>query len=232
MIRHFESQSALAVTLAQSIADSLREAITARGTAYLCVSGGKTPAALFAELSRCDVPWASVHIRQADERLVHPGSADSNAQLQRGTLVQNKAASAGFAPFVMVELADNKSPVLSVTLDTLATDYIANDVLQLGMGDDGHFASLFPLSAIADAALRPDFAYAYVKLQPQNAPYERVSLSLPAVLKARRIVLQISGAAKLALLQAALRGDAGTRELPIAKLLAACGERLEVWWAA
>jgi 6-phosphogluconolactonase len=232
MIRHFELQSALAAALAQSIAESLREAIAARGAACLCVSGGKTPAALFAELSRCDIPWEQVHIGQVDERLVHPDSADSNARLQSSTLVQNKAASAHFVPLVVADNADNKSYVLNVALDTFATDYVVNDVLQLGMGDDGHFASLFPLSAVADAALRAEFAYAYVKLQPQTAPHERLSLSLPAVLKARRIVLQITGGAKLALLQAAMRGNAGARDLPIAKLLAACGERLEVWSAA
>lgn len=226
-LHRFLSPDALATTLAQSIADSLRAAVAARGQATLALSGGRTPGAMFDALSLKVLPWQAVDVLQVDERLVDIGHADSNAQLISSRLLRNQAAPARFHPLIN---AYNKLGVVSVCNEFYAIKNGALNVVQLGMGDDGHFASLFPNTPAASAALQQDFPEPYCLVQPSAAPYTRLSMSLPAILNAERIVLQITSESRLALLQAAANG--GQPQLPIAKLLAASQGRLEVWWAA
>lgn len=140
--RHeFATRGELAVMLARSVASTLGEAIAARGTAFIAVSGGTTPAGFFRALSQEPLDWGKVIVTLVDERFVPENSDRSNAALVRANLLQNRAAEARFVglyqPAATVEEAATQA---SEALKPLPWPL---DVAALGMGLDGHTASFF-----------------------------------------------------------------------------------------
>ncbi len=103
------------------------------------------------------------------------------------------------------------------------------DVLVLGMGGDGHTASLFPEAAELAAGLDPAGARLCLAVYPPTAPHPRMSLTLPALLASRRIVLHLTGEEKLRVYERAL-GEGAEEELPIRAVLRRAAERVELWW--
>ena len=147
----FTSSDELNQTFAKRLTDILSDAIAKRGRAYLVVSGGRTPQALFQKLSQADIDWSKVTITLADDRFLPDSEADSNERLVKASLLQHKAAQAAFislyAPFDKAELA---VPELLKRVADLPTF----DAVILGMGEDGHTASLFPCSQEVQAGIR------------------------------------------------------------------------------
>ncbi len=220
---HTEERSAaeLPAALAQDIAARLQAAIEARGKAVLVVSGGKSPIALFEALRVLPIAWHQVTISLADERCVPNTHADSNALLVRTHLLKDQAQTAHLVPMIADDLP------LS-TVSTLATHATASllalgnaDVLVLGMGTDGHTASLFPdapnLPLAIDLMQSPACVGIELKHPPANAPYARITQNLSMLLSARHIVLPISGSDKLSVLARAKA--AASLALPVSKLL-------------
>lgn len=202
--------------LAQDIAQRLKAAISARGVAVLSVSGGKSPIALFEALRVQAVDWAKVRVTLVDERCVPNTHPDSNALLVQTHLLQGLAAQAQFVPMVSADISDAPNithvPLLSPVVQAkvagiaLVAAGIA-DVLVLGMGTDGHTASLFPDAPNLQDALDTRNTQACVAIElahpPANAPYARVTQTLAQILSARHIVLPLSGAEKRNTLQQA-----------------------------
>ena len=220
---HTEERSAadLPAALAQDIAARLQAAIEARGKAVLVVSGGKSPIALFEALRVLPIAWPQVTISLADERCVPNNHADSNALLVRTHLLKDQAQTAQLVPMI----ADD-TPLSTVS--TLATHATASllalgnaDVLVLGMGTDGHTASLFPdapnLPLAMDLMQSPACVGIELKIPPANASYARITQNLSMLLSARHIVLPISGSDKLSVLAHAKA--AASLALPVSKLL-------------
>ena len=140
-ILEFENASALDVALVKQVVDLLSEAIEIHEVASLVVSGGRTPQGFFHLLSQQALDWSKVTVTLADERWVDPDHKDSNEKLVRENLLINEASSARFLPLKSssssaVEGEDSLEQSLSA-IDTFT-------VVILGMGDDGHTASLFP----------------------------------------------------------------------------------------
>ena len=223
----FIDADTLAEALATAIQRVLRIAIAARGRASLVVSGGRTPQRFFNRLAALPLDWRKVVITLADERWVEIDSPSSNEQLVRRELLRDEAANAQF-------IGLKSHHVLSVGAQTawraLADMPRPFDAIVLGMGDDGHTASLFPASPqLADAlnsALPPDCV---VMLAPV-APQARVSLNLAALLNSRRIVLHLQGAEKWAAYQQAR--VAGPIELmPVRAVLHQHLVPIEVFWS-
>lgn len=223
--RHADALAS-AKALADTVAGQLRAAIAERGLASLVVSGGRSPIPFFAALRVLPLAWSQVWITLADERWVEPASADSNERLLREQLLQDAAAAARLVPlksaFPTVEAG------LAASTSALAAIPRPYDVVVLGMGEDGHTASLFPGSTGLPAATAIDDPTLLAAITPLTAPHPRITMRLPTLLMARALHLPLSGPAKLAVYRQALAVN-DPMELPIACLLRQDQVTVEVW---
>ncbi len=196
---------ALAQQLASDVAGYLNDAIAARGTASLVVSGGSTPVPFFQALAAHSLAWEQVMITLADERQVPEDHADSNAGLVAKHLLTGAAANAQFVS-LFVDEADEAARVrqCEARLAAMPTPF---DVVILGMGNDAHTASLFPgMNNLADGLDLNTDARCMVTVPPE-APHTRLSLTLAALLDSRRIIFHLTGESKADVLDAAIRGS-------------------------
>ena len=231
---HTVSASELNVRLAQDIAQRLAAAIQARGFAVLSVSGGKSPVALFEALRVIDINWSRVRITLVDERCVPRIHPDSNALLVQTHLLQDLAANAQLVFMVSSATEPLDAPAaLADAASAALTAAGTADVLVLGMGADGHTASLFPQAPnLADALdLRNTHACVAITLAqpPANAPYARITQTLAQIVSARHIVLPLTGADKLNTLQQAWHH--ATPALPISFVLQQTQTPVALWLA-
>ncbi len=212
----FETQAALLEALSGAIADDLREAIADRGRASLLVSGGSTPKPLFERLRRIDLPWEKVTVGLCDERWVPVDHPDSNARLVKETLLQEQAAKARFAGMYIDGLSafEAEQPCDQHLQQTL----YPFDVIILGMGSDGHTASLFPDNDRLDEAYDLDSKALCIAIEPTTAPHTRMSLTRAAILSAGHLYLHFEGDEKRAVYLSALKGD-DMHALPIRSVL-------------
>lgn len=217
---HFEDRDTQCNTLSLLVAAQLRAAIDAHRTASLVVSGGSTPLPMFRKLSQADLDWSRVLITLADERWVPASHADSNTAMVRSNLLQNRAAEATFLP--LYREADSAELGIEATNAHMKDMADTWDVVILGMGDDGHTASLFPCAPPAE--LSAGFSggetgqEACVIMHPGNAPHVRITQTLPRLLNTRKLFLHIAGESKLEVLKQAQYGDA-VAEKPIRAFL-------------
>ena len=210
-IRHdFADREQLMQAAADHIAQALRDGIAQRGVALLAVSGGSTPKTLFPKLAKADLDWAAVKICLVDERWVDPVEEDSNERLVRELLLQDNAAAASFIPMKNAASTPGEG-VTSRHADYEALPWPA-DVMQLGMGEDAHTASLFPNADELQHGLTTPRRI--LAVTPPVAPHRRMSLSLSAILDSKQIMLVAAGESKLPVLDEALAGD-DVREMPI-----------------
>ena len=213
----------LAEGLALNVAEHLRVAIAARGTAVLVVSGGRSPVAFFQHLAKQALDWSKVLVTLADERWVPVEHADSNAGLLKRYLLQGPAAN---ARFLSLYSASANLEEAAAHADRLLAELPGIDVLVLGMGDDGHTASLFPSSPNLVEALKPDGERRCWPMLAPSVPHQRLSMSRALLASARFTALSISGQSKLHTLNAALAGG-DLAEMPIRAFLQ---PPLEIYW--
>lgn len=215
-LHSFPDREALNLELAFRIATLLQEGIQSHGQASLAVSGGSTPVPLFKRLALQDIPWQKVHISLVDERWVAPDAPDSNEHLVRGHLLKDRAAAATFsglkndAPTAL----DGEVECTKICHD-IPRPY---DVLLLGMGLDGHTASLFPKAQGLTQATALDCGRLCMAMTSKTAPHERMTLTLPAILDSRNILLLINGDDKKGVLDQAMQ-EGPASAMPIRFLL-------------
>jgi len=220
-----ESPVALAEALAEAISKRLVDAINTQGEASLVVSGGSTPKPLFEALRKTDLDWSKVTVTLADERWVPESDGDSNAAFVKNTLLQEKASAANFISLFV----DGATPEEGVSQVHTRLQAIAQPftVLVLGMGGDGHTASLFPdAPGTAEAMVETDSLVSIVK--PTTVPQARITLTLPALMNTPCQLLHITGAEKRALLDGVLENPSAS-SYPIAKFLQPDNERISVY---
>lgn len=224
----FPDRQALAHALSGEIEVDLEEAIEVRGAGSLVVSGGGTPVRLFGQLRDEKLDWSKVRVTLADERWVETSADASNERLVRETLLVGPAAAAHFVGL------KNPAPTPEAGADwaTRALTRVPRpfDVVLLGMGDDGHTASLFPGSMALARALDPAAAPACIAVNALAPPHARVSLNLAALLDSRRIVLHIEGESKWQVYQRARQPGPAT-ELPVRAILHQKEVPVDVYWA-
>lgn len=220
--RQFSNAPLLAEALAERVVGQLREAIEARGVATLVVSGGKSPIALFQHLVGLQLDWSEVVITLADERWVPVEHPDSNEALLRRYLLVGEVAKATFIGLYRSAESQEKA---AEAADHALAELPAIDVLVLGMGDDGHTASLFPRSPNLAAALDPQGTRRCWPMLAPTVPHQRLSLSRALLASARYPLLSISGQGKLDTLRTAAGGDEAT--MPVRAFLQS---PLEIYW--
>lgn len=209
--------------LAVAAAHALNEDLASQPRALLVVSGGSTPLPFFRRLAEQSVAWSRVDVTLADERWVPEEHADSNARLVRETLLTGPAAAATFHSLTTSDPTPEQGA--ATVAARLATLPWPASLVVLGMGNDGHTASLFPDSGELSLALSTDDSVVAVRAASVSQP--RISLSAARLHDARRHALHLVGDAKKAVLAQALSGD-DVRELPIRAFLTC---PLTLYWA-
>lgn len=208
----FTTTEQLNRSFAANICRLLRAGIEENGRASLVVSGGRTPAALFTALSNANLEWDKIDVTLADERWVDNSDDASNEKMLRAKLLVNNAANANFTGLKTQHAnAEDAVQECSANLQNIHTPF---DVVILGMGEDGHTASLFPCSEQVAAGLDMESGNTYIAVQPTTAPNQRMSLTLPAILNSKQIFLHLTGEGKKAVLETAL-SDTDELAMPI-----------------
>lgn len=222
----FTNADELALSLANFIEFELTQAVKARGSASLVVSGGNTPRLLFKLLSQRLLPWSKIIITLADERWVDIDSSASNEAMIRDTLLQGAASEATF--IALKNSAQTAAEGQDMCHETFANLSEPFDVVILGMGEDGHTASLFPY--VSGSALDINSAPLCASITPPEAAHERMTLTARALLNSRKLILHIVGDSKWQVYQNA-RQKGSADEMPIRFALHQDKVPLEVYWS-
>ncbi len=188
---------------ASHVAAELRKALAARGLATLALSGGSSPARLFAGLAREPLDWLRVHVFQVDERFAPTGDAARNlVSIERALVAGGQLPGANLHP-MPVDDADAGAAAARYerSLVNVAGRPPVLDVVHLGLGADGHTASLFP----GDPAVGG--ADGGVAVTATQAGYRRMTLTLPVINAAATILWFVTGAAKAAVLGKLIEGN-------------------------
>lgn len=223
----FDNTSVLDAALVENVVQALTADLNLRGMATLVVSGGRTPKGFFQLLSQQALNWEKVTITLADERWVNAGHEASNEKLVRENLIINEACKAKFLPL------KNAAVTAAEGVKELHPKLLAEgrfSVVILGMGDDGHTASLFPGSTTLEAGLDMKSGDTCLSVQPLEAPHERMSMTLPRLLNSQKIILHLSGDNKLEVLNQVLNGD-DIKELPVRAVLQQSRVPVQIFWA-
>ena len=200
-LHKFSSASLQVDAIFDTLTANISKLLDSQTQVTIAVSGGKSPIPLLKKLSTADLDFSRIIFTLVDERIVAPSDDDSNENLLRTHLLQNNAKTATFIN--LVDLA--KSPTdmaLSVGRKVKAID-----IAILGMGEDGHTASIFPDCAELAAALDLNNPESYIITNPFSAKYSRISLTLAALLKIPHLILSINGKTKLNILNEAMLGN-------------------------
>ena len=218
----------LAVKLGDAVAANLSETLGVQARASLVVSGGSTPLPFFKHLSNADIDWSSIDVTLADERWVPDTHEDSNARFVKDHFLTGNAAAARFFSLYL----DGHSPAdavpkITASLDAMARPY---SVVVLGMGGDGHTASLFPDTDGLDEALDLDNRAELAVFEPASVPQQRISLTRAALLRSRYRYLHITGDNKHRVLESAIEEN-DAKPLPIASFFEKHLPPVSVYWS-
>lgn len=228
--REFRDTISMFEALARDIVACLKKGVAARGRASFVASGGTTPGGLYDLLSGTAAPWANVVVTLSDERWVAPTSDRSNEKLVRTHLLRRKAATARLVPLkTPAERAEEAEEEVHTSLAAMPLPF---DLTLLGMGTDGHTASLIPKADGLRKALDvSDPALARAVFPPRFTEMgERMTLSLRALLGSRRIAVLIKGHDKLAAYRHAIAGT-DVLEAPVRAVLHQDKAPVAVYWS-
>lgn len=225
----YDDVAGMAAAVAGDIAFIIESAVEARGAAVIALAGGKTPSPIYEKLSSAKLDWKRVTIIPGDERIVPLGDPLSNVTalakffLPKGGRVM---------PIVPNAIADYKAAGRSA--DALMQDlHWPLDLCLLGVGSDGHTASIFPGPDLVEALTGPKDRRALGVMpnpMPLDAPVPRVTLSLAAITAARALVIAVTGKEKRTVIETAIK-QGRSSNYPIGRVLAGTELPVDIHWA-
>jgi len=220
----------MADQLAIEVAKRLNEAVKERGQACLSVGGGRFPKPFFQRLSKQNIAWEQVCVVLGDERWVDPGDEASNEKLVRENLLSGPASAARFVGLKTGHT--NPADGLEEIETRLQSLPPLLDVTIVGMGEDGHTASLFPSATQdeLDQALRPASGQNAALMHPTVSDVPRITLTLPRLKASRWLVIAAPGSSKLETFEMALSAKE-IRTMPVRALIHQDETPVEFWWA-
>ena len=222
----FENREAASVAAANRITDALRRRLDAQKAASLVVSGGTSPVMCFAELSTQNIDWQRVGILPSDDRCVPADHEDSNERLIRENLLVGKAAAADMLPYNTAGMSvEERCHELNRDIRFVPFPFACS---LLGMGADGHFASLFPDADNLAEGLDLESSTLCLPVKTQASPHLRVSLTLSALSRSDEIVLLFFGEDKRAVYEDAMNGN---DQFPVTRLLMQKRAPVHTYWA-
>ena len=225
----YDDAAEMADAVAGDLQFVIESALDARGGAVIALSGGKTPAPLYAKLAGAKLDWKRVTIVPTDERVVPIGDALSNVTMIGKAFIPKGAR---VIPIVPSATADYKAAGRSA--DALMQDlHWPLDLCLLGMGENGHTASIFHGPDYDEALSGPRERRALGVLPeplPPEAPVARVTLSRQGIVTAKALTIAITGAKKREVLERALK-DGESSEFPIGRVLANAELPVDIHWA-
>lgn len=202
-IEVYADADAVALAAAQLIAKEARDAVASRGKFVMAVSGGKTPWVMLADLAQQDLPWQGVHIVQVDERIAPAGDPDRNLTHLRESLLQHAPLPPEQIHAMPVDAENLEAAGLQYArvLQTIAGSPPVLDLVHLGLGPDGHTASLVPGDPVLDVK------DADVALTGIYQKRRRMTLTYPMINRSRRVLWLATGADKAGMLARLKAGD-------------------------
>lgn len=218
---------------ANQCAAQITRGIEKQGRASIAVPGGSTPAPVFELLSKMSLDWHNVLVAPTDERWVEATESTSNQKLLQETLLVNQAKSARLMP--MKNSAASASQGVEESERSINELDRPFDLVMIGMGNDGHFASLFPGSNPFEQAMDLENPNSCIAIDATGCSVagentERMSLTLSAILDAKLVMILINGNDKLEVLRCAEKEN-NPSDKPIAALLNQDKTPIEVYWA-
>ena len=224
----YDDAAELADAIAGDVGFIIESALDARGDCVIALSGGKTPVPAYEKLAKARLNWKKVTIFPVDDRLVKVDDPASNVGMLAKTFLPKGGR-------VMPLGGDNKDyKAAGNAADARLQDlHWPPDLILLGMGDDGHTASIFPGPDL-EAALEAPKARRAIGVMPNplpaDAPFPRVTLTRAAILSSRSLMIVITGAEKRKVLEQAISDGAGSK-LPIGRVLAEIDQPIDIHWA-
>ncbi|TQV75063.1 6-phosphogluconolactonase [Aliikangiella marina] len=228
-----DSRDELFTNVANKCASRLTRGVEKQGRASFVVPGGTTPAPMFERLSKMSLDWHNILVAPSDERWIPVDHQASNQKLVEENLLINQASKARVMPLKN----DAETPMAG---EAIAEKNISEleqpfDVTLVGMGNDGHFASLFPGTPQIAEALDPETTKKCIGIDATGCPVageftQRISLTLSAILNSKLIIVLITGKEKLQVVQRA-KAKLAPFDLPISALFHQNQTPVEVYWA-
>ncbi len=229
----FEDRTALFADLAEDCRKNLAKALSDNGAATLMVSGGSTPAPLYEALSLSDLDWDKIHVALVDERWVDRDHSASNEALIYRSLLINNAEQAAFTGM--------KTRAVSAAQGCAEAEALYRSLPQpftlsiLGMGNDGHTASLFPHAQGLEQAIAADCEQLTAPIIAQQSDVtgpntERLTLTLNGLLHSERLIILLTGEQKLAVFRTAM-SDGAVQDMPVRAILRQNKVPVELYWA-
>ncbi len=218
----FKSQEEQVNQIVNDLAQTINNLLTQQKNVVLAVSGGKSPIAIFQKLSNLNLEWNRITITLCDERIVDKNNVDSNEFLVKNNLLINRARDTKFISLLNEEITEDK------IITELANNILDIDIALLGMGEDGHTASIFPNCAELKSALDKQNQHNYIIVHPTTAKYSRVSLTLSGIVKIKHIMLSINGELKLNILKEAIKTK--TKNYPISYVFDSRDDAKTYWY--